>query len=258
MLNFRSASIYMIILAVVALLLMTVNIQYWWLLPVLAIIYLYLLVMGSVKICSGFYTDTFCRGGSADNKLTLTFDDGPDPEHTAQILEILEKHAVPATFFIIGNKAENQEDLLRQIISKGHIIGNHSFSHAFFYDLYRRKKMERDLMKTEELILKVTGKKPFLFRPPYGVTNPVVAKVAKKLGYKVIGWSVRSLDTVLKDADKITERVVERLHPGAVILMHDNRDVTPKALEMIITRAKEEGYRFVGLDELIGFKVNEN
>lgn len=258
MLNFRSASIYLIILAVAALLLMTVNVQYWWLLLVLAVIYLYLLVMGSVKICSGFYMDTFCRGASSDNKLTLTFDDGPDPEHTAQILEILEKHEVPATFFIIGNKAEKQEDLLRQIISKGHIIGNHSFSHAFFYDLYRRKKMERDLMKTEGLLLRVTGKKPLLFRPPYGVTNPVVAKVAKKLGYKVIGWSVRSLDTVLKDADKITERVVERLHPGAVILMHDNRDVTPKALEMIITMAKEEGYRFVGLDELIGFKANEN
>ena len=253
MLNFRSASIYLIILAVAALLLMTVNVQYWWLLIVLAVIYLYLLVMGSVKICSGFYGDTFCKGASSDNKLTLTFDDGPDPEHTAQILEILEKHEVPATFFIIGNKAEKQEDLLRQIISKGHIIGNHSFSHAFFYDLYRRKKMEQDLMKTEGLLLRVTGKKPFLFRPPYGVTNPVVAKVAKKLGYKVIGWSVKSLDTVLKDADKITERVVERLHPGAVILMHDNRDVTPKALEMIITRAKEEGYRFVGLEEI--FKI---
>jgi len=115
--------------------------------------------------------------------------------------------------------------------------------------------MEQDLMKTEGLFLKVTGMKPFLFRPPYGVTNPVVAKVAKNLGYKVIGWSVRSLDTVIMDADKITERVVERLHPGAVILMHDDRDVTPKALEMIITRAKEEGYRFVGLDELIEVKT---
>jgi len=211
-------------------------------------------VMGSVKICSGFYTDTFCRGASSDKKITLTFDDGPDPVHTAQILKILEKHQVPATFFIIGNKAEKQEELLRQIISKGHSIGNHSFSHAFFFDLYLRKKMERDLIKTEDLLLKVTGIKPFLFRPPYGVTNPVVAKVAKKLGYKVIGWSVRSLDTVIKDADKITERVVERLHPGAVILMHDDRDVTPKALEMIITRAKEEGYSFVGLDVLLATK----
>ena len=113
-------------------------------------------------------------------------------------------------------------------------------------------------MKTEGLIIKGDREETPSFRPPYGVTNPVVAKVVKKLGYKVIGWSVRSLDTVLKDADKITERVVERLHPGAVILMHDNRDVTPKALEMIITMAKEEGYRFVGLDELIGFKANEN
>jgi peptidoglycan/xylan/chitin deacetylase (PgdA/CDA1 family) len=99
--------------------------------------------------------------------------------------------------------------------------------------------------------MKVSGKKPFYFRPPYGVTNPVVAKVAKMLNYKVVGWSVRSLDTVLKDEDKIMARIKDRLHPGAVILMHDDREVTSKVLEKVILMVKEEGYRFVGLEELI-------
>jgi peptidoglycan/xylan/chitin deacetylase (PgdA/CDA1 family) len=91
------------------------------------------------------------------------------------------------------------------------------------------------------------------FRPPYGVTNPTVAKVAKKLGYRVIGWSVRSLDTTIKDPVKVAERVNRRLHPGAVILMHDTRKDLPVILENVIKNALEKGYRFVGLEEMMGY-----
>ena len=187
MLNYRTASIGLIILAVVVFLLMVVNMQYQWLLAALAVVYIWLLAMGSVKICSGFYVNVFCRGGMTEKLVALTFDDGPDEKHTPVILEVLEKHQVPATFFIIGSIAEKREALLRQIIIKGHSIGNHSYSHAFLFDLFGTRKMEQDLLKADELIMRVTGKKPVLFRPPYGVTNPVLAKVVKKRGYKVIG-----------------------------------------------------------------------
>ncbi|MCU0370688.1 MAG: polysaccharide deacetylase family protein, partial [Bacteroidales bacterium] len=186
MLTFRTANIYLIIFAVAGTLLVILDIQYFWLLIILASAYFYLLVTGSVKVCSGFYMDVLCKGNTDEKLVALTFDDGPDAIHTLRVLEILEKHQVPATFFIIGSKAEQQEDIIRQIISKGHSLGNHSYSHAFLFDLYRRKKMERDLMKTEEVVMKITGKKPVLFRPPYGVTNPVVARVVKKLGYKAV------------------------------------------------------------------------
>jgi len=252
MLNFRTASIYLIILAVAGFLLMIINIQFGWLLAVIAVLYICLLVIGSVKTCSGFYIDVFCRGGTDEKRVALTFDDGPDAINTPMILELLEKHKVPATFFIIGSKAENQHELLRQMDAKGHLLGNHSYSHVFFFDLFGGKKMERDLMKTDELIRKITGKNPGLFRPPYGVTNPVLAKVVKKLGYKAIGWSVRSLDTVIKDEEKILERVTDRLHPGAVILMHDNRDMAVKVLEELILRIKDEGYRFVKVEDISG------
>jgi peptidoglycan-N-acetylglucosamine deacetylase len=251
MLNFRTAGITMIILAVVGFLLMIVNIQLVWLLAAFVAVFVYLMMMGSVKICSGFYIDVFCRGSSTEKTVALTFDDGPDEIQTPRILEILDKHQVKATFFIIGSKAENQESLLRQVVAAGHAIGNHSYSHAFFFDLFGRRKMEQDLQKTEDLILKVTGRKPELFRPPYGVTTPVLAKVVKKMGYRVIGWSVRSLDTVLKDKEKLTERVVERLHPGAVILMHDDREITGMVLDDIIVKIKEDGYRIVELEKLI-------
>ena len=252
MLNFRTASIWMIILVVAGFLLMIINIQYGWLLVVLAVVYIYLMVMGSAKICSGFYIDVFCRGRTGEKLVALTFDDGPDEIHTPVILDILDKHQVKATFFIIGSKAEKQQDLLRQIVLKGHTPGNHSLSHAFFFDLFGRKKMEQDLKNAEEVIKKVTGNKPDLFRPPYGVTTPVLAKVVKKLGYRAIGWSVRSLDTSIKDAEKVSKRIMGKLHPGAVILMHDTQNITPEALEKVIIIAKEEGYRFAGLDELLG------
>ena len=249
MLSFRTASIGVIILAAVCIMLMIINIQYGWLLVVLGVVYIYLLVMGSVKICSGFYTDVICRTNTSERKVSLTFDDGPDEIHTPVILDILEKHKVKATFFVIGNKAEKQLELLRQIASKGHELGNHSYSHAFFFDLFGRKKMEQDLQKANEVIKKVTGKRPGLFRPPYGVTTPVLAKVVKKLGYKTIGWSVRSLDTVLKDKEKLTERVIERLHPGAILLLHDDRRITGEVLEDIILKIKAEGYRFKMIED---------
>jgi peptidoglycan/xylan/chitin deacetylase (PgdA/CDA1 family) len=246
----------MIILAVVISLLMIVDTRFGWLLAAFAVVYVYLLVMGSVKICSGFYTEVICHGGTQEKKVALTFDDGPDETFTPRILEILAKHQVKATFFVIGSRAENQESILRQVVSAGHTIGNHSYSHAFLFDLFGKKKMEQDLQKADEVIMQVTGEKPALFRPPYGVTTPVVAKVIKKMGYRAVGWSVRSLDTVLKDKEKILERIKDRLHHGVVILMHDDREITAEVLEDVIMKIKEEGYRFVGIEEMMLHKVS--
>jgi peptidoglycan-N-acetylglucosamine deacetylase len=255
MLNFRSASIFMAILAFMVFLLMDARIEALWIILPLTVIYLLILVVGSVRISSGFYLQVLCKGTVKEKVVALTFDDGPDPVITPRVLEILEKHQIPATFFVIGRKAKNQEDLIRLIISKGHNIGNHSFSHHFLFDLFKRKNMEQDLVKAEMIIKDLSGKKPLLFRPPYGVTNPVLAKVVKRLGYQVIGWSIRSFDTTKKDAQKVTKRVIKGLHPGAVILMHDAQAVAPKALENIIIKAKEQGYRFVGLDEIFGIEL---
>jgi peptidoglycan/xylan/chitin deacetylase (PgdA/CDA1 family) len=258
MLNFRSASTLVIILAVVVILLMIVQPDLWWILAGVIGIYLLALIIGSAGIRSGFYLKAICKGKTAEKLATLTFDDGPDENITPKVLAILEKHEIKAAFFVIGKKAKKNVKLLKQIISSGHLAGLHSYSHSLLFDLYRKKTMEQDLLKAEDVITCNTGKKPLFFRPPYGVTNPVLAKVVKKLGYVVIGWSVRSLDTTIKDAEKVTNRVMRKLHPGAVILMHDTQEVTPEALEKVITGAKEKGYRFVGLEELLGIEAFEN
>ncbi len=257
MLKFRTAGVLAVILAVPVFLLMIFHPQYWWLLLPIIALYLVMIVMGSVNIRSGFYLQALCKGKATEKIIALTFDDGPDPVNTPLVLDILDKQHIRATFFLIGMKAEKHPGLVSLIHSEGHLTGVHSYSHSFLFDFLSSGKMEQDLSMAEGIIMKLTGKRPVLFRPPYGVTNPAVAKAVKKLGYKVIGWSVRSLDTRIKDADGIAERVTRKLHPGAVILMHDTQDATPVALEKIIKRAKEEGYRFAGIEEMPGVEVFE-
>jgi len=250
MLTFRNASLITAILAVAIAVLMIISLDFAWLFILLSISYMALLVIGSVKICSGFYLHSQCRLNTAEKIIALTFDDGPDEATTPEILEILDRHDIQATFFVIGEEAERHKEIVKEIHRKGHTIGIHSYSHGFFFDLYGRKKMEQDLLRCEQVIFEITGERPVMFRPPYGVTNPVLAKVVRKLGYKVIGWSLRSFDTKIKDEEKLADRVIKGLHPGAIVLLHDDREITAKVLERIILMIKNEGFRFAGLDEI--------
>lgn len=250
MLTYRTASTIFIILAGLVILMMLFRPSAGWALLPLSAGYIALLAIGSARICSRFYLRAFCKNDTSEKKVLLTFDDGPDDKITPEVLEILDKHQVKAAFFLIGRKAEANPDLVGRIAGKGHTIGLHSYSHAFWFDLYSAKKMERDLLKSEEVIRKITGEKPDWFRPPYGVTNPMLAKAVKKLGYRVIGWSVRSFDTSCRDENRVAERVIKGLHPGAVILLHDTREITPGVVDQVIRRAVANGYTFADADKL--------
>jgi peptidoglycan-N-acetylglucosamine deacetylase len=258
MLNFRSASILFILLAALFLVLVVYHSDLWWILVPLSVSYLLILTAGSVFIASNFYLRAFCRGIKTEKVAAITFDDGPDKVITPKVLAILEKHNIPASFFIIGQKAKKNGALLKLMINNNHLVGMHSYKHGFFFDFYRKKDMEKDLLKTEDAVTCIAGKKPLLFRPPYGVTNPNLAEAVRNLDFKVIGWSVRSMDTTIKDAEKVSARIIRKLHPGAVILMHDTQDVTPEAVEKVITRAQENGYRFIGLEEMFGIEAYES
>lgn len=208
------------------------------------------LVYASANIRSGVYIKTFSRISGNEKVIALTYDDGPDPFLTPRLLEILDKYNVPAVFFCIGNKIPGNEALLKKMVEKGHLIGNHTYSHSSKFPLFSEQKMSSDIRQCELLISKVTRQKDLsLFRPPFGVTNPTVRKAAGQAGYKVMGWSIRSFDTGNRSPEKIIKRVTERIEPGSIILFHDTTADCPEITEAVIKYALNEGYGFVRADK---------
>ena len=197
---------------------------------------------GAYFIGLNFHVTSINCLNSNDKKVLLTFDDGPHT-NTVKVLEVLKKHNVKAVFFIIGKNIQGNEAILKQIVSDGHQIGNHSFSHHNWIDVWSTKKVRNDFETCQKLIEQYQPQSK-LFRPPYGVTNPNIAKALKQLNLQSIGWNVRSYDTSIKDVEKIKQRILSQLKPGAIILLHDRLDFMPELLETMIPAIKEKGYGF--------------
>lgn len=250
MLNFKTTSIlFLIAIAGVISLHYTVQLSWWWLVPVI-LVYKFRLVIGSSRIDSDFHIPAYCHGSTTEKEIAITFDDGPTI-FTPKILETLAQYAATATFFMIGKNIAGKEELLKQLVSQGHTIGNHTFSHSFFIDFKSSAGFKEELNLTADAVYKVTGKRLHFFRPPYGVTTPNLAKASKALNYKVIGWSIRSLDTTKDSEEVIFKRVKEQLKPGAILLFHDTSEKTNKVLRQTLSYAEEKGFRIVGLEHLL-------
>ena len=192
------------------------------------LIYSFILFLGAKNVCSQFYMKVKCASDEK-SQIHLTFDDGPDSSVTPEILKVLERHNKKATFFCIGEKIESYPEIIKKIIKNGHKIGNHSYSHSNFFDFFRTSKVIKELDKTNKLIKEISGKECTIFRPPYGVTNPNIAKAVKKLNMETVGWSIRSLDTV-KDKKTVLKRL-KKAKPGDIILFHDTKVHTVEILE---------------------------
>lgn len=258
MLNFKSTA-FVYVISIVALIpfLLTTR-EAIWLLLFITVLFIGSLVYGSVFVCSGYYIKTTCKAETDKKVVSLTFDDGPHEKVTLQVLEILQQHQIRATFFCIGSNVLKNKTLVKKMNDEGHLLANHSFGHAFFFDLKNSRGMKHELVKAEDAIFSVTGRRTAWFRPPYGVTNPALAKAAKSLGYDVIGWTARGMDTASADAEKITKRIISQLNPGAIILLHDTREQSVEALGKIIEYCVNRGFQFVRLDELVGKNPYKN
>lgn len=176
----------------------------------------------------------------------LTFDDGPDPRWTPQVLEVLRRHGVPAVFFQVGQNVAAYPDLVAQVRSEGHLIGNHTWSHARLTDL-RPRAIADQLDRTDAAL----GGRVRCVRPPYGATDPRVAGLVDARGQRTVLWDVDPADWAKPGAERIVRRVVTRVHDGSRILLHDgggDRSQTVAALEQVITRLQAQGYRFGLLD----------
>jgi cellulose synthase/poly-beta-1,6-N-acetylglucosamine synthase-like glycosyltransferase/peptidoglycan/xylan/chitin deacetylase (PgdA/CDA1 family)/spore germination protein YaaH len=208
------------------------------------------------------------RHGAVDHAIALTFDDGPDPRYTPTVLDILKAKHVPATFFIIGENAEQHPDILKRIFAEGHEIGNHTYTHPNVSDI-SEMQLRLELAATERLIESLLGRQTLLFRPPYAddiepetpdQMLPLV--VTHKLGYVVVGMGLDPNDWESPPAEKIVGDILSQADAGKgnVILLHDaggTREQTIKALPLIIDALRAKGYRFVLASELAGKSRND-
>ena len=204
------------------------------------------------------YPDTFILGGPTDqNRIALTFDDGPDPRYSEKVLDVLKEYNVPATFFVMGSRAVAYPEIVQRMVNEGHIIGNHTYFHPNLVEEADIPTLEREVNRTEDVLNDIIGYRTSLFRPPYGfLYNELVEKLAE-MRYLVIGWTVDSLDWQEDPPEVIASRVLDNVQPGAIILMHDGADWdgdrtnTIEALRQIIPTLQEQGYEFVTVPELL-------
>ena len=217
----------------------------------LLLIYVTVLFCGSYFIQLNFFLKSVNNIKTDKKCVALTFDDGPSGTQTAQILDILKANQAEAAFFCIGENIAGNEDILKRIPEEGHIIGNHSFSHHHFFDLFSSRKMLDELQKMSKACFEVTGLLPRFFRPPYGVTNPNLKKAILQAGFISVGWSIRSYDTVIKNEDRLSRKILTALKPGSILLLHDTSPATLAILPGLLKTIKERGYSIVRLDKMI-------
>jgi peptidoglycan-N-acetylglucosamine deacetylase len=229
---------------------------FWLLLP--SSVFLVILIYGSAHLQSNFFTPALCSANITEKHIALTFDDGPNAEFTPDVLALLAQYHAPATFFVIGNNIYGNEKILKKIDAAGHSIGNHSSTHSYLIDFKTVQGFKDELNQTAELIHKIIGKQVTLFRPPYGVATPSLAKAATQLNYTIIGWSVRSLDTTLSSVQAITQRIHAKIRPGAIILFHDTSEKTLEALKQTLEFTKNNGYKVVSIEQLLKIDAYKN
>jgi peptidoglycan/xylan/chitin deacetylase (PgdA/CDA1 family) len=211
----------------------------------------------------GFFLPVISRGGGGGKAVALTFDDGPDPEATPLLLDLLGRYRLTAAFFVTGRNTERHPGLIREILQRGHDIGNHSYRHDTLLMLRSRARLADEIVRTQELLARF-GIRPLAFRPPVGVTNSRLPGVLRGIGMECVTFSCRACDFGNRRIGGLARNILKKTHPGAIILLHD---VAPRGdvrivewlegVEMIIRGLKAGGYAIVPLSELIGRAVME-
>ncbi len=195
-------------------------------------------------------------GGTKEKLVALTFDDGPDLTYTPQILDILKDKGVKATFFVVGNQIQKYPEMMQRIVKEGHALGNHTFSHPKLPNQTTAEVTE-ELLTTQEAISDTVGRRPDLFRPPYGMLTKADEQVLHDYGFRIVLWSVDTLDYTGLAAENILEIVERDISPGGIVLQH-NIDTNPhlldgtvEALPQMIDKLRAQGYSFVTVQTLL-------
>lgn len=215
-----------------------------------------LLAQHQAEVDRGLRFRKLMRGDPDRKEIALTFDDGPHPNYTPRILDILRQYRVRATFFLVGEMAEKYPALVRAEVAQGHNIGNHTYHHVSLVKI-PKEYIAAEIKACGKVIQKITGRAPHLFRPPGGEYDKEVAEASDALGYTMVLWTDDPGDYASPGQQLILTRTLSRVTNGGIILLHDGIQQTIDVLPGLIERLREQGYTFVTVDEMLA-KVTVN
>ncbi|OEK09627.1 polysaccharide deacetylase [Flavivirga aquatica] len=256
MLNYKSVNIITIIAMLVSL--FTSYYYKWslWPLIILVIIWFLITTAGSFFIKWNYHIKSLHSNKIIkENRIAITFDDGPHPEFTPKVLELLKKYNAKATFFCVGKHIDAYPNIFKEIINQGHTVGNHTYTHANNFGFFKTKKVIDELQKTNAVAKQIEGFTMQLYRPAFGVTNPRIKKAIKLIGLQPIGWNIRSLDTTSRTHKMIFNRITKKLSKGDVILLHDTSLKTITVLERLLLFLQQQNMESVTIDSLFNIKA---
>ncbi len=225
-------------------------ISIWWFV-LLIIMWFTLTALGSSLVSWKYHLKIFNANKNASkNQIAITFDDGPNPEFTPQVLALFQQFEVKATFFCIGKHIETHPEVFKQTINEGHTVGNHTYSHNNFFGFFNTQKVQAELEKTTIIIKQISGLDAQLYRPAFGVTNPNIRRAVHNLNLTTIGWNKRSLDTTNLTEEQILKRITKNLKSGDVILLHDTSEKSVRVLEQLLLFLRDNNFQSVTIDTL--------
>ncbi|MGA7294734.1 MAG: polysaccharide deacetylase family protein [Terriglobales bacterium] len=204
-----------------------------------------------------WYGRTFAHGIRGSKRIALTYDDGPNDPHTLKLLEILAKHNVLVTFFMIGRYVEERPEIARAVAQAGHVVGNHTFTHPLLI-FKSAAKTRSELVDCRHALQQAIGEHSNFFRPPFGGRRPSTLRIARDLGLQPVMWNVTGYDWTAPPAARIEKKVIKQVRGGDVILLHDgghkgmgsDRAQTVIATENLIKQYKDAGYEFVTIEQM--------
>ncbi len=212
--------------------------------------YITIILVLSTNVQLNFFVEAYHKNPDFhENAVALSFDDGPT-ENTLEILDILDRYNAKAAFFCIGRNIKKHPEIFKEIIDRGHIVGNHTFSHTRKMGFLSSKTIQKEIEQCDAIAKQIGGVDLNLFRPPFGIINPKTKRALKKTGHKVIGWNIRPYDAITKSPEKIIQRITKDLNKGDLILLHDNMPKTAVILEQLLVILKQRKLRTVRPDKL--------